>query len=66
MFNGRDLAALSDEAMRDIRGNQISMIFQDPMMTLNPVLTIGTQMVETLQAHRISPGPRPKPSPWKS
>ena len=52
IFNGRDLAALSDEAMREIRGNQISMIFQDPMMTLNPVLTIGTQMVETLQAHR--------------
>jgi peptide/nickel transport system ATP-binding protein len=38
--------------MRKIRGNQISMIFQDPMMTLNPVLTIGTQMVETLLAHR--------------
>jgi peptide/nickel transport system ATP-binding protein len=38
--------------MREIRGNRISMIFQDPMMTLNPVLTIGTQMVETLQAHR--------------
>jgi peptide/nickel transport system ATP-binding protein len=52
MFNGQDLAALSEEAMREIRGNQISMIFQDPMMTLNPVLTIGTQMVETLQAHR--------------
>jgi peptide/nickel transport system ATP-binding protein len=52
IFNGRDLAALSEEAMREIRGDQISMIFQDPMMTLNPVLTIGTQMVETLQAHR--------------
>ena len=52
MFNGMDLAALSEEAMREIRGNQISMIFQDPMMTLNPVLTIGTQMVETLLAHR--------------
>ena len=52
MFNGIDLASLSEEAMRDIRGNHISMIFQDPMMTLNPVLTIGTQMVETLQAHR--------------
>jgi peptide/nickel transport system ATP-binding protein len=37
--------------MRDIRGNRISMIFQDPMMTLNPVLSIGTQMVETLYAH---------------
>ncbi len=50
-FEGRDLARLPDEEMRDIRGNRISMIFQDPMMTLNPVLTIGTQMVETLQAH---------------
>jgi peptide/nickel transport system ATP-binding protein len=52
LFNGRDLAQLSADALRDIRGNQISMIFQDPMMTLNPVLTIGTQMVETLLAHR--------------
>ncbi|TVM17206.1 methionine ABC transporter ATP-binding protein [Oceanidesulfovibrio indonesiensis] len=52
LFEGRDLTKLSDSAMRDIRGNRISMIFQDPMMTLNPVLTIGTQMVETLQAHR--------------
>ncbi|MBN2283750.1 MAG: ABC transporter ATP-binding protein [Deltaproteobacteria bacterium] len=51
-FDGRDLATLSDEEMRQVRGNGISMIFQDPMMTLNPVLTIGTQMVETLQAHR--------------
>jgi peptide/nickel transport system ATP-binding protein len=52
MFNGRDLTSLTAEEMRDIRGNHISMIFQDPMMTLNPVLTIGTQMVETLLAHR--------------
>ena len=51
-FNGVELTALSFEEMRKIRGNQISMIFQDPMMTLNPVLTVGTQMVETLQAHR--------------
>ena len=52
VFDGRDMTRLSDEEMRDVRGNQISMIFQDPMMTLNPVLTIGTQMAETLQAHR--------------
>ncbi|MBW2630602.1 MAG: ABC transporter ATP-binding protein [Deltaproteobacteria bacterium] len=51
IFEGRDLTRLTDEGMRHIRGNLISMIFQDPMMTLNPVLTIGTQMVETLQAH---------------
>ena len=51
LFEGKDLAHLSEEEMRVIRGNRISMIFQDPMMTLNPVLTIGSQMVETLQAH---------------
>ena len=38
--------------MRGIRGNRISMIFQDPMMTLNPVLTVGAQMIETLKAHQ--------------
>jgi len=52
LFGGVDLAGLTAEQMREIRGNRISMIFQDPMMTLNPVLTIGTQMVETLHAHR--------------
>jgi peptide/nickel transport system ATP-binding protein len=51
LFNGQELNRLQDEAMRDIRGNHIGMIFQDPMMTLNPVLSIGTQMVETLYAH---------------
>lgn len=52
MFEGQDMASLSNEEMRRIRGDRISMIFQDPMVTLNPVLTIGEQMVETLQAHR--------------
>jgi peptide/nickel transport system ATP-binding protein len=51
VFQGTDIARYSDEQMRSIRGNRISMIFQDPMMTLNPVLTIGAQMRETLQAH---------------
>lgn len=51
IFEDKDLTGLTGEEMRHIRGNLISMIFQDPMMTLNPVLTIGTQMVETLQAH---------------
>ncbi|HKL26227.1 MAG TPA: ABC transporter ATP-binding protein [Desulfuromonadales bacterium] len=50
-FLGVDLAKISNEEMRRIRGNRISMIFQDPMMTLNPVLTIGTQMTETLHQH---------------
>ncbi|SOB56910.1 dipeptide transporter; ATP-binding component of ABC superfamily [Pseudodesulfovibrio profundus] len=51
IFNGDDIAKYSYEDMRKIRGNHISMIFQDPMMTLNPVLTIGTQMKETVLAH---------------
>lgn len=51
-FDGQNLSNLSAEGIRAIRGNRISMIFQDPMMTLNPVLTIGQQMVECLQAHR--------------
>ncbi len=52
VFRGVDLATLDDEAMRKLRGDRIAMIFQDPMMTLNPVLSIGTQMIETLAAHR--------------
>ncbi|WP_417783329.1 ABC transporter ATP-binding protein [Terasakiella pusilla] len=52
LFEGTDLTKLNDTELRSIRGNRISMIFQDPMMTLNPVLTIGTQMIETLRAHR--------------
>jgi peptide/nickel transport system ATP-binding protein len=51
MFDGRDLASLSDEGIRAVRGKRIAMIFQDPMMTLNPVLRIDTQMVEAVQAH---------------
>ncbi len=52
LFEGKNLAAMSAKELRGIRGNRISMIFQDPMMTLNPVLTIGQQMIECLQAHR--------------
>ena len=51
LFQGKDLAHLSEPAMRDLRGNKIAMIFQDPMMTLNPVLRIDTQMIETVLAH---------------
>ncbi|MDX2484610.1 MAG: ABC transporter ATP-binding protein [Pseudodonghicola sp.] len=52
MFGGEDIVRFSDAQMRRIRGNRMAMIFQDPMVTLNPVLTIGQQMVETLRAHR--------------
>ncbi|MFD2263364.1 ABC transporter ATP-binding protein [Lacibacterium aquatile] len=51
LFQGQDLAKLPEKDMRAYRGKRIAMIFQDPMMTLNPVLSIETQMVETLQAH---------------
>ncbi len=51
-LDGVKLNDLTDSEMREIRGNKISMIFQDPMMTLNPVLTIATQMTETVHAHR--------------
>ena len=50
-FDGQDLLALSERKMRDIRGNDISMIFQEPMTSLNPVLTIGRQITETLVLH---------------
>lgn len=50
-FKGQNLRTLSPKQMRQIRGNRIAMIFQDPMMTLNPVLRIDTQMIETLKAH---------------
>lgn len=52
LFHGKDLLALSDEEMRDIRGDKISMIFQEPMTSLNPVLTIGRQISEVLELHR--------------
>ena len=52
LFEGKNLAAMSERELRKIRGNRIAMIFQDPMMTLNPVLSIGTQMVEAIKAHR--------------
>jgi peptide/nickel transport system ATP-binding protein len=55
LFKGRDLRHASQEELRSLRGNRISMIFQDPMMTLNPVLRVDTQMIEALRAHeRIS------------
>jgi peptide/nickel transport system ATP-binding protein len=51
MFNGRDLARLPAEELRRLRGPELAVVFQDPMTSLNPVLTIGTQIVETLQVH---------------
>jgi len=50
-FDGQDLLKLTEEEMRNIRGRDIGMIFQEPMTSLNPVLTIGLQLTETLMAH---------------
>lgn len=51
IFNGRDLLKLSKSEMRTVRGREIAMVFQDPMTSLNPVLTIGRQMTEALELH---------------
>ncbi|MGH2669252.1 MAG: ABC transporter ATP-binding protein, partial [bacterium] len=51
LFKGRDLLRLSDEEMRHVRGREIAMIFQEPMTSLNPVLTIGRQLTEGLEIH---------------
>jgi oligopeptide/dipeptide ABC transporter ATP-binding protein len=52
IFDGEDLLAASDERMREIRGDDIAMIFQDPMTSLNPVYTVGEQIAEALRLHR--------------
>ncbi len=51
-FQGKDLASLSEHEMRKIRGNEISMIFQEPMTSLNPVFTVGDQIMEAILLHR--------------
>jgi oligopeptide transport system ATP-binding protein len=52
LFQGKDLLKMADEEIRTIRGNKISMIFQDPMTSLNPFLRISTQMIETIVLHQ--------------
>jgi peptide/nickel transport system ATP-binding protein len=51
LFKGQDLLAISEKEMRAIRGNKISMVFQEPMTSLNPVLTVGRQIAETFKTH---------------
>lgn len=51
LFNGVDLLKLREDKMRDVRGNEISMIFQDPVIALNPVLNVGTQMIEAIETN---------------
>ncbi|RNB88738.1 ABC transporter ATP-binding protein [Brevibacillus nitrificans] len=54
-FNGRDLTKATEAEMRSIRGNEISMIFQEPMTSLNPVFTVGNQMLELINLHMKLP-----------
>ena len=51
LFQGRDLLKMSSDEIRHVRGAQIAMVFQDPMTSLNPVLTIGRQLTEALELH---------------
>ncbi len=51
-LDGEELTTASDARLRDIRGNEISMIFQEPMTSLNPVYTVGEQIAEVLRAHQ--------------
>lgn len=52
LFDGKDLLRLSEKEMEGVRGNEISMIFQEPMTSLNPVFTIGDQIIEAIQLHQ--------------
>src|SRR5215208_528795 len=51
-YRGRELVGLDDELLRDVRGEQIAMVFQDPMTSLNPVYRVGRQIAEMIRAHR--------------
>src|SRR5262249_61123111 len=51
LFDGQDLARCDATVLRKLRARSLAVVFQDPMTSLNPVLTIGTQLIETLQAH---------------
>ncbi len=57
LFRGEDLTAASEDRMREVRGNEIAMIFQEPMTSLNPVMRIGVQIGDTLALHRGLRGP---------
>ena len=52
MFEGDDLVAMSDEQLRRIRGNEIAMIFQDPLSSLHPFYKVGKQLIEAMRIHR--------------
>src|SRR5438477_965241 len=55
-FENRDLVALDETEMRKLRGNRLAMIFQEPMTSLNPVLTVGHQIAESVRIHTVASG----------
>ncbi len=66
-FEGRDLLKLPDKELRRVRGREIAMIFQDPMTSMNPVLTVGRQIREALEAHfAMDRRDAEKQRPWSS
>ena len=60
LYRGQDLLKLADEEMRQIRGNEISMVFQEPMTSLNPVFTVGDQIMEAIRLHQKVTRGRPR------
>ena len=62
-FNGHQIDKMTEKEFRKIRGNEVSIIFQDPMTSLNPVYTIGNQIVEVILLHTKSPSRKPGPAP---
>ena len=64
-FDGRDLTALPERGMRELRGSQMAMIYQDPMTSLNPLMRIGAQVAEAMTAHGVAKGEAQRRS-WNS
>src|SRR6267154_998789 len=52
LYGGRNILELDDESLRQVRGGEIAFVFQDPMTSLNPVLSVGTQLIEAIRAHQ--------------
>ena len=64
LFEGRDILAMSERELREMRGNRVGMIFQEPMTSLNPLHTVEKQLNEVLLLHRPLSQARAWPSPW--
>lgn len=64
-LDGQSILNLSERRMRRIRGSRISMVMQDPKFSLNPVMTVGDQIIEAYRLHAGAPGPRPAARRWK-